>query len=202
MQTRVKTFHASSRGRRELSQENGYVYCSRTKPAIIGEKDGRTMAFYLAPFSTESRETIRQNANFHALYFSICHGMEAGRAAVRNLPGVARDLGYRVALPQSQYVALSQVEDILSPTNRRRVEVRPEVRSMPLPTISPATARGDLDITGQVDELLARREPTPSRPDSDTVERDEGLLSGPCRLTNRAFDALDEMGNWVLGRQY
>jgi hypothetical protein len=115
---------------------------------------------------------------------------------------VARDLGYRVALPQSQYVALSQVEDILSPTNRRRVEVRPEVRSMPLPTISPATARGDLDITGQVDELLARREPTPSRPDSDTVERDEGLLSGPCRLTNRAFDALDEMGNWVLGRQY
>src|SRR5918997_3505878 len=62
MQTRVKTFHASARGRRELSEENGYVYCSRTKPAIIGEKDGQTMAFYLAPFSTESRETIRQNA--------------------------------------------------------------------------------------------------------------------------------------------
>ena len=63
------------------------MYCSRTKPAIVAEKNGRTMAFYLAPFSTnESRETIRQNANFHALYFSICHGMEAGRAAVRNLP--------------------------------------------------------------------------------------------------------------------
>ena len=87
MQTRVKTFHASSSGRRELSEENGYVYCSRTKPAIVAEKGGRTMAFYLAPFSTkESRETIRQNANFHALYFSICHGMEAGRAAVRSLP--------------------------------------------------------------------------------------------------------------------
>src|SRR5918994_2925396 len=151
MQTRLKTFHASSRGRRELSEENGYVYCSRTKPAIIGEKDGRTLAFYLAPFSTESRETIRQNANFHALYFSICHGMEAGRAAVRNLPGVARDLGYRVALPQSQYVRLSRVEDILSLTNRRSVEVRPEVRSMPPTTIPPATARGDLDINGQVD---------------------------------------------------
>ena len=90
MQTRVKTFHASSSGRRELSEENGYVYCSRTKPAIVAEKNGRTMAFYLAPFSTkESRETIRHNANFHALYFSICHGMEAGKAAVRNLPGVA-----------------------------------------------------------------------------------------------------------------
>src|SRR3712207_1020850 len=50
MQTRVKTFHASARGRRELNEENGYVYCSRTKPAIIAEKNGRTMAFYLAPF--------------------------------------------------------------------------------------------------------------------------------------------------------
>jgi hypothetical protein len=47
MQTRVKTFHASSAGRRELSEENGYVYCSRTKPAIVAEKNGRTMAFYL-----------------------------------------------------------------------------------------------------------------------------------------------------------
>src|ERR671912_798248 len=141
MQTRLRTFHASSRGRRELSQENGYVYCSKTKPAIIGEKDGRTMAFYLAPFSTESRETIRQNANFHALYFSICHGMEAGRAAVRNLPGVARDLGYRVALSHSQYVRLSRVEDILSPADRHSVEARPEARWMPPANIPPATSQ-------------------------------------------------------------
>src|SRR4029078_6557781 len=120
MQTRVKTFHASSAGRRELSEENGYVYCSRTRPALVAEKGGRTMAFYLAPFATkESRETIRQNANFHALYFSICHGLEAGQAAVRNLPGVAQERGYRVALPQSQSAALSRVEDILPSENRR-----------------------------------------------------------------------------------
>ena len=67
MQTRVKTFHASSSGRRELNEENGYVYCSRTKPAIIAAKNGRTMAFHLAPFATkESHETIRHNANFLA----------------------------------------------------------------------------------------------------------------------------------------
>ena len=48
MQTRVKTFHTSSSGRRELSEENGYVYCLRTKPAIVAEKNGRTMAFYLS----------------------------------------------------------------------------------------------------------------------------------------------------------
>jgi hypothetical protein len=34
------------------------------------------------------------------------------------------------------------------------------------------------------------------------VERaDEGLLSGARRLTNRAFDALDEVGNWVTGHR-
>ena len=202
MQTRLKTFHASSRGRRELSQENGYVYCSRTKPAIIGEKDGRTMAFYLAPFSTESRETIRQNANFHALYFSICHGMEAGRAAVRNLPGVARDLGYRVALSQSQYVRLSRVEDILSPADRRSVEARPEARSMPPANIPPAASQRDWAFGGQVDAFGEHREAMPPRSQPDGVEGEEGLLSGPRRLTNRAFDALDEVGNWVLGRRY
>src|SRR3954451_2360552 len=144
MQTRVKTFNASPSGRRELSAENGYVYCSRTKPAIVAEKNGRTMAFYLAPFSTrESRETIRQNANFHALYFSICHGMEAGRAAVQNLPGVAQDLGYRVALPQSQSVALSRVEDVLPPENRRAAEARNDPRPRP-PTIQlPAVSQQD-----------------------------------------------------------
>jgi hypothetical protein len=185
LETRVKTFHASSSGRRELSEENGYVYCSRTKPAIVAEKNGRTMAFYLAPFSTrDSRETIRQNANFHVLYFSICHGMEAGRAVVRNLAGVAQELGYRVALPQSQSVALSRVEDILPPTN------------MP-----PAASQRAWALDEHVDEFAKHHE-VPPHPQPDIVEREEGLLAGPRRLTNRAFDALDEMGEWMLGQRY
>jgi hypothetical protein len=202
MQTRVKTFHASSSGRRELSAENGYVYCSRTKPAIVAEKGGRTMAFYLAPFATrESRETIRQNANFHALYFSICHGLQAGRAAVRNLPGVAQDLGYRVALPQSQSVALSRVEDILPPENRRSVEARHDMRPVPPAHIPPAAARRDWAFDEPADEPGAYREAMPPGPQPYGVEREQGLLAGPRRLTNRAFDALDEMGDWVLGRR-
>jgi hypothetical protein len=202
LQTRVKTFHASSSGRRELSAENGYVYCSRTKPAIVAEKGGRTMAFYLAPFATrESRETIRQNANFHALYFSICHGLQAGRAAVRNLPGVAQDLGYRVALPQSQSVALSRVEDILPPENRRSVEARHDMRPVPPAHIPPAAARRDWAFDEPADEPGAYREAMPPGPQPYGVEREQGLLAGPRRLTNRAFDALDEMGDWVLGRR-
>src|SRR4051795_12760412 len=85
--TRLKTFHASHAGRQDRGEENGYVYCSRTKPAIMAEQNGQTMAFFLAPFATqESRESVRQNANFHALYFAICHDREAGKAAVHN-PG-------------------------------------------------------------------------------------------------------------------
>jgi hypothetical protein len=197
MQTRVKTFHASSSGRRELSEENGYVYCSQTKPAIVAEKSGRAMAFYLAPFATkDSRETIRQNANFHALYFSICHGLEAGRAAVRNLPTVAQELGYRVALSQSQSVALNRVEDILPPASRRSAEARHDLRPMPLTNMPPAMSQQDW----AVDEFREYREAMPPGPQPNVVEREEGLLAGPRRLTNRAFDALDEVGDWMLGR--
>lgn len=203
MQTRVKTFHASSTGRRELSEENGYVYCSRTKPAIVAEKNGRTMAFYLAPFSTkETRETIRQNANFHALYFSICHGVEAGRAAVQNLPGIAQDLGYRVALPQSQYVTLGRVEDILSPESRRSAAARYGMRPVPPTSMPPARAQRDWAADEPADEVGEYHEAMPPRPQPDGVEQEEGLLAGPRRLTNRAFDALDEMGDWMLGRGY
>jgi hypothetical protein len=203
MQTRVKTFHAGSSGRRELSEDNGYVYCSRTRPAIVAEKNGRTMAFYLAPFATrESRETIRQNANFHALYFSICHGMEAGQAAVRDLPGVASQFGYRVALPQSQYVALSRVEDILSPENRRSAEARSYTRPVPPVGMPPAMAQRDRAFNGPADGFGDYSEAMPPRQSPYGVEREEGLLAGPRRLTNRAFDALDEMGDWMLGRRY
>ncbi|RDI53854.1 hypothetical protein [Microvirga subterranea] len=203
MQTRVKTFHASSSGRKELSEENGYVYCSPTKPAIVAEKGGRTMAFYLAPFATrESRETIRQNANFHALYFSICHGMEAGRAAVQNLAGVAQDLGYRVALPQSQSVALTRVEDILPPETRRPVDVRNDIRPRPPATMPPVTSQRYWAFDEKIDRFSEHHEVVPPRSQPDILQREEGLLAGPRRLTNRAFDALDEMGDWVLGRRY
>ena len=125
LRTRIQTFHASRAGRQERAQENGYVFCSPARPAIMAEQNGQTMAFFLAPFATqESRESVRQNANFHALYFAICHGQEAGKAAVYNLAGVAQSHGYRVALAQSKLVPLKRAEDVLTmangPSERRR----------------------------------------------------------------------------------
>src|SRR5215204_1435872 len=127
--TRLKTFHASYSGRQDRGEENGYVFCSPTRPAIMAEQSGQTMAFFLAPFATqESRESMRKNANFHALYFAICHGREAGKAAVHNLAGVAQSHGYRVALVQSKFVPLNQAEDIMTASQNPLVEARRDER--------------------------------------------------------------------------
>ena len=46
------------------------------------------------------------------------------------------------------------------------------------------------------------REPWRQAPPRVVEREDEGLLSGARRLTNRAFDALDEMGGWVAGKDW
>jgi len=209
LRTRIQGFHASHAGRQERRQEDGYVYCSPTRPAIMAEDNGQTIAFFLAPFATqESRESVRKNANFHALYFAICHGREAGKAAVNNLAGVAQSFGYRVALAQSRLVPLKRADDVITmagdPSGQAPVQAR---LGEPPPERAP------------VEGLRERRREPPRVPPDETVRRDpparyeqrqaparvvegqdEGLLAGARRLTNRAFDVLDEMGDWVAGR--
>jgi hypothetical protein len=106
--TRVRTYHSSSRGRAEKGDDTGYVFCSPTKPTILAEADGKVAGFQIATAPTqESRETKRQQANFYAMYFTICHGPEAGRAAVQNMEGVAQQYGYRSPLAKSVMVTFS-----------------------------------------------------------------------------------------------
>src|SRR5215210_7496074 len=140
--TRLQTFHASYGGRKDRGEENGYVFCSPTRPAIMAEQNGQTMAFFLAPFATqESRESMRQNANFHALYFTICHGREAGKAAVHNLAGIAQSHGYRVALAQSKLVPLKQAEDVITTAADRGERAPVEARLEDRPERPPVEAR-------------------------------------------------------------
>jgi hypothetical protein len=225
----------------------------------MAEQNGETMAFFLAPFATqESRESVRQNANFHALYFTICHGREAGKAAVHNLAGVAQSHGYRVALAHSKLVPLKRAEDVITvagdPGERAPVEASRGDRPEPRPDAArlgerrerpPVEARREeqlerppvetrryerLGRAPEEESRYERRERPPvetrryerldhpeettrrERPESREPWRqapprvveedrgDEGLLSGARRLTNRAFDALDEMGDWVTGK--
>src|SRR3954452_2228817 len=243
--TRVQTFHASHAGRQERGQENGYVFCSSTRPAIMAEENGQTIAFFLAPFATrDGRESVRKNANFHALYFAICHGREAGKAAVHNLAGVAQSYGYRVALAQSKLVPLKRAEDVLTmadgPSERAPVGVRRDERQErpPLETMprdhAPVEARRferldrppaeagrserlnrSEDETlrsgrwGRAPEEVRRRErPEDGQPWRqapprvvETNRAEGGLFSGARRWTNRAFDALSEVGDWVTGTE-
>jgi hypothetical protein len=243
LKTKLKTFHAGPNGRKDLGEEDGYVYCSRTRPAILADREGRTMAFFLAPFATAaSREDIRKNSNYHAVYFAACHGIEEGRAAVRDVHGVALTHGYDVPAPQPKYVALKRAEDILTSAGSRPAEARREgerrysARPAPLeaeqgdewrysarpgpveerrdgewryrdegllpPRDVPAfETRRDLPLDEGVEIPLGQREPLPlyDYPPEQEMERD--LLAAPRRLTNRAFDALGEVGDWVLGRR-
>src|SRR5215203_3587680 len=156
LRTRIQTLHASSRGRSNQKEENGYVYCSRTKPSIMAEQNGQTMAFFLAPFAIqESRERVRQNANFHALYFTICHGREAGKAAVHNLAGVAQSHGYRVALSQSKLLPLKRAEDVITmadASGRAPAEAKLDARSQR----APAEAQGDVRPQRPPGEAMAQ----------------------------------------------
>ena len=196
--TRLKIFHASFGGRQDRGEENGSVFCSPTRPAIMAEQNGQTVAFFLAPFATqESRESVRQNANFHALYFAICHDREAGKAAVHNLAGVAQSHGYRVALAHSKLVPLKRAEDVLTmahgPSERSPSEARLDEPS-PRP---PAEVRREERAKRPSGEAMAQdqqaRQERRRTPSHGLEREDDGLLSGARRLTNRAFDALDGM---------
>jgi hypothetical protein len=163
--TRLKTFHASYSGRVPRAEESGYVYCSPTRPAVIAEKQGRTMGILLAPFATEdSRETVRRYTNFTATYFAICHGPEAGKAAVRDLPGTARSLGYRVPATRSQVVDLKRAEDILpasaaplaaakpAPPPAREAQAQAQARVQAQARHAPAPPDDDLLPPGEIPE--------------------------------------------------
>src|SRR5215212_2988139 len=48
--TRVRTYHASNKGRVDQGEEGGFVYCSASRPAIISGEEGQPpVAVFLAP---------------------------------------------------------------------------------------------------------------------------------------------------------
>lgn len=112
---RLRRFKVNSQGRVEGKPESSYVYCSPTKPALVAQNGDKSMAIYLAPFATgESREDTRKYTNFVAAYFAVCHGLGAGKAAVRDVREVARNLGYRVAATAWSITPVTKPEDVIS----------------------------------------------------------------------------------------
>src|SRR5918994_2664619 len=53
IRTRVRTYHASSRGRVEKGEDAGYVFCSPTRPMVLAEGSGKVTGFQIATAPTE-----------------------------------------------------------------------------------------------------------------------------------------------------
>jgi hypothetical protein len=113
LRTRVHMYKASYQGRQDQGEQQGYIYCSSIKPAVIAtDNSQKQIAFYLAPYGEkEPRET----ANFYAMYFAACHGVQAGNAAAdrRQRASVAEAYGYSVGLLQSRMEPVGRAEEIL-----------------------------------------------------------------------------------------
>lgn len=91
------------------------MYCSRTKSAIVAEKSGHTMAFYLAPFSSKRHGGGPSNS-------SETIGFGTG---VR-LPGCSASVAVCVAEP-------SRAEEAVPPESCRSAEARHDMRPLPPP---------------------------------------------------------------------
>jgi hypothetical protein len=117
LKTKVQTFHASQRGRTSQGVEDGFVYCSQVRPAVISTQPGQpVVALFLAPDDRRPSWAQRGTTNFVAIYFAICHGVEAGRKAALDRSRTAASLGYHVALDEPKQVTLQRVEDVLQPS--------------------------------------------------------------------------------------
>jgi len=177
IQTSLKTVRTRATDAGEAAVENGYVFCSLTRPAIIAVKGERAMAYLLAPLAPgQTPESVRAEANQHAVYFGVCHGTEAGTAAATDPEAVATDYGYRVTLLVPQQVALRKPEDIMqaqpSSEGRRAPRVgRPldEAGTREVPPVETGPAAGLPEgFDDRLDRFLGQgaRRSAPTRPDA------------------------------------
>jgi hypothetical protein len=80
--------------------------------ALIAEFEGKYVAFYLAPVSRE-REP-RDLVDHYAIYFAVCHGLDAGKRAAKDKVAVGLSLGYAEGLAQTRSQNFDRVEQFLS----------------------------------------------------------------------------------------
>ncbi len=124
VKSRLRAWTTQDGRRADLGEEDGYAFCSRFVPALIGRTDKGAVANLLAPLSPGEYDA---GANAYATYFEICHG--AGRAALRGRDRLAEGLGYVATRQASSKVQMTRPEDALSlDEGPRREEPRPRER--------------------------------------------------------------------------
>ncbi|MDT7713605.1 MAG: hypothetical protein QOG46_2458 [Pseudonocardiales bacterium] len=98
--TRVRTYHASSSGRAGGGEENGFVYCSATRPAIINAPEGQPpTAFLLAP-DEQAPGSATPPISTHSISRSVTARRPAGRPRATGKPLHSRSgTGFRSSRP-------------------------------------------------------------------------------------------------------
>ena len=97
--------------RKAWESSDGYVLCSKTRPAVLFQSDGEWLAHILAP--GQPNAYAGYNLTSHVQYFAVCHGV--GLPAIDEpMIAKARALVYP-ASGGSEQIKLSKPEDILTP---------------------------------------------------------------------------------------
>ena len=97
--------------RKAWEVSEGYVLCSKTRPAVLFQSGGEWLAHILAP--AQPSAYAGYNLTSHVQYFAVCHGV--GLPAIDEpMLAKARALGYPAG-GASEQIKLSKPEDILNP---------------------------------------------------------------------------------------
>ncbi len=97
--------------RKDWKTSDGYVLCSKDRPAVVFQSDGEWLAHRLAP--AQPTAYAGYNLSSYVQYFAVCHAL--GLPAIDEaLLAKARALGYPASGTADQ-IKLSKPEDILTP---------------------------------------------------------------------------------------
>lgn len=89
---RIKSWVQEGEKRTGETEEAGYVFCSKLRPAMLVQDNGKTLVKFLAP---SARADVENNINLYASYYEVCHskGAEVGK----RLDELAKELDYKVS---------------------------------------------------------------------------------------------------------
>ena len=106
------TRRASDRAppRKDWTTADGYVHCSRTRPAVIFKSDGDWLAHILAP--AQDTGVAGYNLTSYVRYFAVCHAL--GIAALDDqILAAGKRLGYGETGARAEQLTLASPEEIL-----------------------------------------------------------------------------------------
>lgn len=88
---RIKSWVQDGDKRNGETEETGYVFCSKTRPAMLVQDNGKTLVKFLAP---AARTDVENNINLYASYYEVCHSK--GAEVAKGLDELAKQLDYKV----------------------------------------------------------------------------------------------------------